>query len=170
MNRIKYEGSQHQRRDVYSRGCRGGARGGCPLIFWPNWGPKGGKSFFFETGPPLFISGSGWPGYPVIWRCGSPKDGDLYKGGSRGGARGGCPPYFFTRVRPEGRKKFLFLRPGPPPFISGSGWPGYPVIWRFGSATGVGVIKPLSKRSSWDVLVPKSVMFRVCKTKPLSTA
>ena len=164
MNRIKYEGSQHQRRDVYSRGSRGGARGGCPLIFWPNWGPKGGKSLIFETGPPLFTSGSGWPGYPVIWRCG------FVQGGIQGRGPGGCPPYFLTRVRPEGWKKFLFLRPGPPLFTSGSEWPGCPVIWRWGSATGVGVIKPLSQRRSWDVLVPKSVMFRVCKTKPLSPA
>ena len=56
MNRVKYEGSQHQRRDVYS-------------------------------------------------------------GGSRGGARGAAPPYFLTTLRPEGWKKFFFLRPGPP-FLS----------------------------------------------------
>ena len=108
INRIKYEGSQHQRRDVYS-------------------------------------------------------------GGSRGGARGGCPTYFLTTLRPKGWKKFFFLRPPPILFISGSGWPGYPVISRCGS-TGVGVTKPLSQRRSWDVLVPKSVMFRVFKNKQLSPA
>ena len=52
INRIKYEGSQHQRRDVYSGGSRGGARGAAPLIFWPHWGPKGGKSFSFWDRPP----------------------------------------------------------------------------------------------------------------------
>ena len=109
MNRIKYEGSQHQR-----RGC-------------VQWGIQG-------RGP------------------------------------GGRPhPYFLTKLRPEGWKKFFF-ETGSPLFISGSGWPGYPVIWRSGSSTGVGVIKPLSQRRSWDVLVPKSVMFRVFKNKPMSTA
>ena len=44
---------------------RGGSRGGpgrapAPLIFGPNWGPKGRKKIFFQTGSPL-ISGSGWP-------------------------------------------------------------------------------------------------------------
>ena len=70
MNRIKYEGSQHQRRDVYSRGSRGGARGGCPLIFWPNWGPKGGKSFFFwDRAPPLYLRVwmTGLPRYLKVW-------------------------------------------------------------------------------------------------------
>ena len=94
---------------------------------------------------------------------------DVYGGGSRGGARGGCPTYFLTTLRPKGWKKFFFLRPPPPLFISGSGWPGYPVISRCGS-TGVGVTKPLSQRRSWDVLVPKSVMFRVFKNKQLSPA
>ena len=37
--------------------------------------------------------------------------------GSRGGARGaGHPPYFQTKLRPEGAKKFFF-EPAPPPFL-----------------------------------------------------
>ena len=54
-----------------SGGSRGGARGTrpLPLIFRPNWGPMGGKTFF---GRPLLISGSGWPPLPpLIWRSGS---------------------------------------------------------------------------------------------------
>ena len=41
----------------------------------------------------------------------------------------GPPPYFLTKLRPEGRKKF-FLETGstPTPLISGSGWPGYTVV------------------------------------------
>ena len=37
-----------------------------PLIFRPNWGPKGRKTFFgdFRPPPPL-IQGSGWPGTPL---------------------------------------------------------------------------------------------------------
>ena len=34
-----------------------------PLIFSPNWGPKGRKKNFLRPGPPL-ISGSGWPPLP----------------------------------------------------------------------------------------------------------
>ena len=30
----------------------GGSRGGAPLIFRPNWGPKGRKSIFLRPGPP----------------------------------------------------------------------------------------------------------------------
>ena len=37
-------------------------RPGPPLIFRPNWGPKGQKNFF-TTDLPL-ISRSGWPGFP----------------------------------------------------------------------------------------------------------
>ena len=49
--------------------------------------------------------------------------------GDPGKGPGGPPPYFLTKLRPEGRKKF-FLETGspPPPFISGSGWPGYTVV------------------------------------------
>ena len=39
----------------HSGGSRGGTRGGPPPapIFRPNWGPKGQKTFFLETAPPL---------------------------------------------------------------------------------------------------------------------
>ena len=48
-------------------------------------------------------------------------------GGSRRGARWTRPPaYFYTKLRPEGRKK-IFLRPGPP-LLSGSGWPDPPPL------------------------------------------
>ena len=47
--------------------------------------------------------------------------------GDPGKGPGGPPPYFLTKLRPEGRKK-VFWRPPPPPFISGSGWPGYTVV------------------------------------------
>ena len=41
-----------------SGGSRGGTWGGPPpLIFRPNWGPKGWKKFFLETGPPLLSEG-----------------------------------------------------------------------------------------------------------------
>ena len=36
-------------------------------------------------------------------------------GGSRGGARGGRPPYFSTKMRPEGPKKYLGETP--PPYL-----------------------------------------------------
>ena len=38
---------------VVSGGSRGGARGGPPpLIFRPNWGPRGRKNFFWRLPPP----------------------------------------------------------------------------------------------------------------------
>ena len=47
---------------------------------------------------------------------------------------GSAHPYFWTKLRSEGPKKF-FIRPGRP-LISGSGWPPPPpLIWRSGSAT-----------------------------------
>ena len=92
------------------------------------------------------LEGKEWIGSNM--RDPSTKDGDVYSGESRGGARGGCPPYFLTTLRkkdgmcivgdpgegpggaappyflttmrPEGWKKFFFFRPGPPLFISGS--------------------------------------------------
>ena len=46
----------------------GGARPP-PLIFRPNWGPKGGKNFM-ETGPPPYLRI--WiTGPPLFWRSGS---------------------------------------------------------------------------------------------------
>ena len=44
MDNIKCEGSQHQRRGCVQWGIQGADH---TLIFWPNWGPKGGKSIFF---------------------------------------------------------------------------------------------------------------------------
>ena len=53
--------------------CSGRSRGGAqgahppPLIFRPNWGPKGRKKMFLETAPaPPFISRSGWPSPPYL--------------------------------------------------------------------------------------------------------
>ena len=40
-----------------------------PLIFRPKWDPKGRTNFFWDRVP--LISGSGWPGPPLIWRSGS---------------------------------------------------------------------------------------------------
>ena len=51
----------------------GGSASPPPLIFRPDWGPKGRKKFFGDRPPPPppppFISGSGWP-QPLIWRSG----------------------------------------------------------------------------------------------------
>ena len=53
-----------------------GSGGPSPLIFRPNWGPKG-KKIFWRPPPPI-ISGFGWPGTPLptplIWRSGSATD------------------------------------------------------------------------------------------------
>ena len=35
-----------------------------PLIFWPNWEPKGRKKHFLRPGPIPLIAGSGWPPRP----------------------------------------------------------------------------------------------------------
>ena len=45
----------------------GGSRAAPPLIFGPNWDPKGRKIFF--NPPPPLISGSGWPppSYLTVW-------------------------------------------------------------------------------------------------------
>ena len=47
------------------------------------------------------------------------KDCFSFSGGSRGGARGARPPYFQTKLRPEGPKKFF--ETAPPPLISRCG-------------------------------------------------
>ena len=48
----------------HDSGTSGGSGGGPPhpppLMFRPNWGPKGRKNVFWRPGTPL-ISGSGWP-------------------------------------------------------------------------------------------------------------
>ena len=46
---------------------------GPPLIFTPNWGPKGGKKFFWDRAPPfvrVWMTGPPPPS-PLIWRSGS---------------------------------------------------------------------------------------------------
>ena len=51
-------------------GFRGGAR--APLLFRPNWGPKGGKKFLEAASPPylrVWMTGHHPP--PLIWRSGS---------------------------------------------------------------------------------------------------
>ena len=40
---------------------RGPGEPGSPLIFKPNWGPKGRKKFFDTIPPRPLMSGSGWP-------------------------------------------------------------------------------------------------------------
>ena len=155
MNRIKYEGSQHQRRDVYSGGSREGAWGAAPPYFLTTLRPEAWKKFFFwDRVPPSLSQGLDDRATPLSEGVDPPKTGICTRGNPGRGPGGPPSPYFLTKLRPEGWKKFLFLRPGPPaPFTSGSEWPGYPVIWRCGTPTGVGVIKPLSQRRSWDVLV-----------------
>ena len=51
------------------------------------------------------------------------KKGDIKpSSGSRGGARGTRPPYFYTKLRAEGPKNFFGTpAPPPPPLISRSG-------------------------------------------------
>ena len=61
--------------------CSGGSRESHPLIFRPNWGPKGRNNFFLRPGP-LLISGSGWQGpssprfYLKVWML---RDGKMFK-------------------------------------------------------------------------------------------
>ena len=52
---------------VYRDRYRGGAHPGAPLIFRPNWGPKGKKKCFRDCPAPP-IKGSGWLGAPLISR------------------------------------------------------------------------------------------------------
>ena len=74
-NSIENAGYVHQHKSPVAQWWRvwssnqnsGGSREGPgglapPLIFWPNWGPKGRK-INLKTRPRL-ISGSGWPGTP----------------------------------------------------------------------------------------------------------
>ena len=63
------------------------------------------------------VEGKEWIGWNM--RDTSTKDGYVYSGGSRGGARGGCPPYFLTTLRPEGWKKFFFWDRVPPSLSQG---------------------------------------------------
>lgn len=59
------------------------------------------------------LDGKEWIGSNM--RDPNTKDGDVYSGGSRRGARGTRPPYFLTKLSPEGRKMFFGDRV-PPPF------------------------------------------------------
>ena len=56
-----------------SGGCRGGARGArAPLIFRPNWGPKGRKKIFEDRSPTPYHRV--WVTAPLIWRPGHATD------------------------------------------------------------------------------------------------
>ena len=59
MNRIKYEGSQHQRRDVYSGGSRGGAWGAAPPLFFDHTEARSVEKvfFFWDRVPPSLSQG-----------------------------------------------------------------------------------------------------------------
>ena len=48
-------------RDHFAAADPGGGCGDAPLIFRPNWGPKGRKRHFFLWPDLPVISGSGWP-------------------------------------------------------------------------------------------------------------
>ena len=48
---------------IQVRGPGGG--GGAPLLFWDQTEAQRAEKIFFQTGPPHFISGSGWPGPPL---------------------------------------------------------------------------------------------------------
>ena len=51
-----------------------------PLIFRPNVGPKCRKKFFWDRPHPLFISESGWPPPPLIFKGLGPPLDLAYKG------------------------------------------------------------------------------------------
>ena len=78
------------------------------------------RSFFFEN-PSIG---------PRFWAAILLLSSNKIRGGSREGAGEPAPPhlYFWTKLRPEGRKK-NFLETTPL-LISGSGWPPLPLIWR----------------------------------------
>ena len=60
MNRIKYEGSQHQRRGCVQWGIQGrGPGGAAPPYFLTTLRPEGRKKYFFETGSPLPLLSQG---------------------------------------------------------------------------------------------------------------
>ena len=63
----------------------------------------------------------------------STKDGDVYSGGSRGGARGDCPPLFFDHTKARRVEKvFFFFETGSPPFylrVWMIGLPRYLKVW-----------------------------------------
>ena len=48
----------------------------------------------------------------------STKDGCVYSGGSREGARGGCPPLFFDHTEARRVEKVFFFQTGSPPALS----------------------------------------------------
>ena len=58
---------------IISGGSRGGARGTRPppVMFRPNWGPRGRKKFFWDRASPcLRIWMTAHPPPPIIWRSG----------------------------------------------------------------------------------------------------
>ena len=69
--------------------------------------------------------------WPQILSCHSALEFEQNQWRIQGRGRGTCPSphlYFWTKLRPEGRKK-NFLETTPL-LISGSGWPPLPLIWR----------------------------------------
>ena len=71
-----------------------------------------------------------------------------HSGGSRGGARRAPPPYFWTKMRPEGPKKNFLESPPPSP------------VWRSGSAIVtfcVRVFKPQTNDFSTELLFNSNI-------------
>ena len=99
------------------------------LFFW-----KSGFDFcksefvFFSKSEFVFWKSEYWP---QILSCHSALEFEQNQWRIQGRGRGTCPSphlYFWTKLRPEGRKK-NFLETAPL-LISGSGWPPLPLIWR----------------------------------------
>ena len=59
-----------------------------------------------------------FPQATIVSHLNPPCNVDQFSGGSREGARGGqvpAPYFFFSKMRPEGPKKFIFETGAPPP-------------------------------------------------------
>ena len=114
---------------------------------------KNSQGYFGHTGNILFWRGGGnmslahymgesshffWRG-GVTWNIKVAHQRVGGSGRSRGGARGGRippSPYFYTKLRPEGRKKsFLETSPTPPPRSQGLDDRLPPLSWKSGFAT-----------------------------------
>ena len=133
MNRIKYEGSQHQRRGCVQWGIQGRGPGGCPPLFFDHTKARRVEKvfFFWDRVPPFLSQGLDDRATPLSEGVDPPKTGICTRG-DPGEGPGGLSPLLFNQSEARRAEKVSFFETGSPPLylrVWMTGLPRYLKVW-----------------------------------------